>query len=143
MFGNGLAHISKTSSYPARLVRAVRKLHAAEPDFTFVVPHHLRHTPGELGDQQPRETKAVQRMLGHASAAMTLDIYADPFEHDLDTVSTSSARRRLWGRRGVTGLSGKGPSSGFGGPRPVCSSPVDSTPLLSRQKTARLRVGAA
>ncbi len=31
--------------------------------------------------------KAVQRMLGHASAAMTLDVYADLFEDDLDGVS--------------------------------------------------------
>ncbi len=29
----------------------------------------------------------VQRMLGHASAAMTLDVYADLFESDLDTVA--------------------------------------------------------
>lgn len=31
--------------------------------------------------------KAVQRMLGHASAAMTLDTYANLFEDDLDAVS--------------------------------------------------------
>ena len=31
--------------------------------------------------------KAVQRMLGHASAAMTLDVYADLFEDDLDHVA--------------------------------------------------------
>ncbi|WP_188127577.1 hypothetical protein [Actinoplanes lobatus] len=31
--------------------------------------------------------KAVQRMLGHASAAMTLDVYADLFEDDLDAVA--------------------------------------------------------
>ena len=31
--------------------------------------------------------KAVQRMLGHASAAMTLDVYADLFEDDLDQVA--------------------------------------------------------
>ena len=31
--------------------------------------------------------KAVQRMLGLASAAMTLDTYADLFEDDLDAVS--------------------------------------------------------
>lgn len=31
--------------------------------------------------------KAVQRMLGHASAAMTLDVYADLFEDDLDVVA--------------------------------------------------------
>ncbi|MFG1651767.1 hypothetical protein ACGFIE_17750 [Micromonospora sp. NPDC049275] len=28
--------------------------------------------------------KAVQRMLGHASAAMTLDVCTDLFEDDLD-----------------------------------------------------------
>lgn len=27
--------------------------------------------------------KAVQRMLGHASAAMTLDVYAELFDDDL------------------------------------------------------------
>jgi integrase len=31
----------------------------------------------------------VQRMLGHASAAMTLDVYADLFECDLDAVAES------------------------------------------------------
>ena len=31
--------------------------------------------------------KAVQRMLGHASAAMTLDVYADLFEDDPDQVA--------------------------------------------------------
>jgi hypothetical protein len=30
--------------------------------------------------------KAVQRMLGHAKASMTLDVYADLFEDDLDAV---------------------------------------------------------
>jgi hypothetical protein len=31
--------------------------------------------------------KAVQRMLGHASATMTLDVYAGLFGDDLDTVA--------------------------------------------------------
>jgi integrase len=31
--------------------------------------------------------KAVQRMLGHAKASMTLDIYADLFDEDLDGVA--------------------------------------------------------
>lgn len=38
--------------------------------------------------------KAVQRMLGHASAAMTLDVYADLFDDDLDTVAVSSNAAR-------------------------------------------------
>jgi integrase len=29
----------------------------------------------------------VQRMLGHAKASMTLDIYADLFDEDLDEVA--------------------------------------------------------
>jgi hypothetical protein len=31
--------------------------------------------------------KAVQRMLGHASAELTLDTYADLFDDDLDAVA--------------------------------------------------------
>lgn len=32
-------------------------------------------------------SKAVQRMLGHAKASMTLDVYADLFDEDLDNVA--------------------------------------------------------
>ena len=31
--------------------------------------------------------KSIQRMLGHASAAMTLDVYADLFDDDLDAIA--------------------------------------------------------
>lgn len=43
--------------------------------------------------------KAVQRMLGHASAAMTLDIYADLFDDDLDGVADALdvARKKALG----------------------------------------------
>ena len=33
--------------------------------------------------------KAIQRQLGHTSAAMTLDVYADLFDDDLDLVGES------------------------------------------------------
>ncbi len=33
--------------------------------------------------------KAVQRMLGHASAAVTLDVYSDLFDDDLDAVAAA------------------------------------------------------
>lgn len=36
--------------------------------------------------------KAVQRMLGHASASMTLDTYADLFDDDLDDVASALDR---------------------------------------------------
>ncbi|WP_169583374.1 MULTISPECIES: tyrosine-type recombinase/integrase [Microbacterium] len=49
--------------------------------------HDLRHTAASLAVQSGSHPKAIQRMLGHASAAMTLDVYADLFDDDLDTVS--------------------------------------------------------
>jgi hypothetical protein len=38
--------------------------------------------------------KAVQRMLGHASAATTLDVHADLFDDDLDTVAEALSKMR-------------------------------------------------
>ncbi|MBZ4485981.1 site-specific integrase [Microbacterium sp. cx-55] len=52
-----------------------------------MVIHDLRHTAASLAISSGANVKAVQRMLGHASAAMTLDVYADLFEDDLDGVS--------------------------------------------------------
>ena len=49
--------------------------------------HDLRHTAASLAIQSGAHVKTVQRMLGHASAAMTLDIYADLFDTDLDSVA--------------------------------------------------------
>ena len=54
--------------------------------------------------------KAVQRMLGHACAAMTLDVYADLFDDDLEAVAAAldQARAResvgeMWAREGQNG----------------------------------------
>jgi integrase len=44
------------------------------------------------GDSAGANVKALQRMLGHASAAMTLDTYADLFDDDLDAVATALHR---------------------------------------------------
>ena len=49
--------------------------------------HDLRHTAASLAISSGANVKAVQRMLGHASAAMTLDIYADLFDDDLDALA--------------------------------------------------------
>ncbi len=49
--------------------------------------HDLRHTAAGLAVSAGAHVKAVQRMLGHASAAMTLDTYADLFDADFDAVS--------------------------------------------------------
>ena len=52
-----------------------------------MTPHDLRHTAASLAVSAGANVKAVQRMLGHASAAMTLDVYADLFDDDLDAVA--------------------------------------------------------
>ena len=52
-----------------------------------VTPHDLRHTAASLAIAAGANVKVVQMMLGHASAAMTLDIYAGLFGDDLDSVA--------------------------------------------------------
>lgn len=53
----------------------------------YLSPHDLRHTAASLGVQSGASVKLVQRMLGHESAAMTLDVYSDLFESDIDDVA--------------------------------------------------------
>ncbi|MFC8732107.1 tyrosine-type recombinase/integrase [Luteimicrobium sp. NPDC057192] len=55
-------------------------------------PHDLRHTAASLAVSSGANVKAVQRMLGHASASMTLDVYADLFDDDLDSVAAALDR---------------------------------------------------
>ena len=52
-----------------------------------LTPHELRHTAASLAVSAQGSVKAVQRMLGHKSAAMTLDTYADLFDDDLDALA--------------------------------------------------------
>ena len=52
-----------------------------------LTPHELRHTAASLAVSAGANVKAVQRMLGHASAAMTLDVYSGLFGDDLDVVA--------------------------------------------------------
>lgn len=52
-------------------------------------PHELRHTAASLAVSAGANAKAVQAMLGHARASMTLDVYADLFPDDLDRVATA------------------------------------------------------
>lgn len=98
----GGAHLRRphpTSGWFAKAVTASGIPHAT--------PHDLRHTAASLAVSAGANVKAVQKMLGHASAAMTLDVYADLFNDDLEAVATAldAARSResvgkLWARGG-------------------------------------------
>ena len=66
-----------------------------------ITPHDLRHTAASLAVQAGANVKALQRMLGHAKASMTLDVYADLFDEDLDGVADrlDQAVGTMWARR--------------------------------------------
>ncbi len=49
--------------------------------------HDLRHTAASLAVSAGANVKAVQRMLGHAKASMTLDRYSHLFTDDLEAVA--------------------------------------------------------
>jgi integrase len=54
-----------------------------------LTPHELRHTCASLAISAGANIKAVQRLLGHETASMTLDEYGHLFSDDLTAVATS------------------------------------------------------
>lgn len=91
-------HDSWLSGAVSRCQRAAEKARADEwtanpdqepatPVFPRVTAHDLRHTAASLAISAGANVKAVQRMLGHKSAAMTLDTYADLFDDDLELLA--------------------------------------------------------
>jgi integrase len=80
------------------LATAVARCQATDPSFPRITPHGLRHTAASLAISAGANPKVVQRMLGHASAAMTLDVYADLFDSDLESVAETVAK--MWPREG-------------------------------------------
>ena len=87
VFGFANIHLLRPHTWHGWFARAVDASRAADPTFPKVTIHDLRHTAASLAISAGANVKAVQRMLGHASAAMTLDTYADLFDDDLDAVS--------------------------------------------------------
>ena len=68
-------------------IPALARAQATDRSMATVTLHDLRHTAASLAISAGANVKAVQRLLGHASAAMTLDVYADLFDDDLDAVA--------------------------------------------------------
>jgi integrase len=105
-------------------------------------PHDLRHTAASLLVASGANVKAVQRMLGHASAAMTLDVYSGLFDDDLgaladrmDAAHEASVTRRNGGRAGA-GLRPieKGATAGVVG---RSNPPAGRAPLRKERTPAR------
>jgi integrase len=87
-------HLSPPHGDQCWLAAAVRRCQESDPAFPSLTAHDLRHTAASLAIHAGANPKVVQRMLGHASAAMTLDVYADLFESDLDAVAENVAK--MW-----------------------------------------------
>jgi integrase len=80
--------VLRNSNWRARVFEpAVKACQKADGTFPSITPHGLRHTAASLAVSAGANVKAVQRMLGHAKASMTLDVYADLFDTDLDDVA--------------------------------------------------------
>lgn len=105
VFTGELGEILRVSNYRPRIYklavarckgRSIRQRLAEEkrgaavtPEFPTVTVHDLRHTAASLAISAGANVKAVQTMLGHKSAAMTLDTYADLFPDDLEAVAAA------------------------------------------------------
>jgi integrase len=68
-----------------------------------VSPHDLRHTCASLAVSAGVNVLALARMLGHRDPSVTLRVYADLFDSDLDAVATTLHARcsepsvaRMW-----------------------------------------------
>lgn len=94
LFGEGKIHVKLPASRNGWFTGAMSRAQAADRTLPRITPHDLRHTAASLAVQAGAHVKAVQRMLGHASAAMTLDTYADLFDDDLDAVAAALDQAR-------------------------------------------------
>jgi site-specific recombinase XerD len=108
--GDDGKHLRRPHAVSGWFARAV-----VESKVPRTTPHDLRHTAASLAVSAGANVKAVQKMLGHASAALTLDIYTDLFDDDLEAVATAldDARARenvgkMWAQGGQgTGQTGR------------------------------------
>lgn len=94
LFGDGFDHMRLPNSRDGWFANAVKRVQAVDSEFPRVTPHDLRHTAASLAISAGANVKAVQRMLGHASAAMTLDVYSDLFDDDLNAVAVALDQAR-------------------------------------------------
>ena len=81
---------------------AAQRCQDADKTFPRITAHDLRHTAASLATSAGANVKVVQRMLGHASAAMTLDVCADLFDDDFTAVADklSETVGKMWPRAG-------------------------------------------
>jgi integrase len=84
VFGDGVHYLPRPKSRDGWFVGAVKRAKVQK-----ISPHDLRHTCASIAISSGVNVLALSRMLGHQSAKVTLDTYADLFDTDLDAVAAA------------------------------------------------------
>jgi integrase len=88
VFTDSAGGVLRVSNFRPRVFDPARdKCIEADPHFPRVTLRKLRNTAASLAISSGATVKAVQAMLGHKNAAMTLNTYASLFPSDLDDVA--------------------------------------------------------
>jgi integrase len=103
--GRGGGYLSRPKSATGWFQSAVKRAKVQS-----ITPHDLRHTCASLAVSAGVNVLALQRMLGHTSAKMTLDTYADLFDDDLDAVAVTLHGR--YSRKNAAKMRPRGGQSG-------------------------------
>ncbi|MEJ5928734.1 site-specific integrase [Corynebacterium sp. H128] len=87
LFSSVEGHLLRNGQYMKKFFKPALEACQDEVEgFPDVTIHDLRHTAASLAISAGANPKAVQRLLGHKSATVTMDTYSDLFPDDLDDV---------------------------------------------------------
>jgi integrase len=84
VFGDGAHYLPRPKSDGGWFAGAVRRAKVQH-----ISPHDLRHACASIAISSGVNVLALSRMLGHQSAKVTLDTYADLFDSDLDAAAAA------------------------------------------------------
>jgi integrase len=84
VFGDGTNYLPRPKSDGGWFAGAVKRAKVQK-----ITPHELRHSCASIAISSGVNVLALSRMLGHTSAKVTLDVYADLFDTDLDAIAES------------------------------------------------------
>lgn len=84
VFGDSINYLPRPKSSGGWFAGAVKRANVQA-----ITPHDLRHTCASIAISSGVNVLALSRMLGHQSAKVTLDTYADLFDSDLDAMETA------------------------------------------------------
>jgi integrase len=84
VFGDGEHYLPRPKSDGGWFAAAVKRAKVQD-----ITPHDLRHTCASLAISAGVNVLALARMLGHSDPSVTLRVYADLFDTDLDAVAAA------------------------------------------------------